>query len=259
MAFDRSTKEEGVTLAGTPDYITISGQAITRNQIVLTTDVSGILPVANGGTALTSLSTLLNSNVTPTSLSLVIGTNVQAYDAQLDTLAGFTAAQVTRGNSDGNLLTANDVVADNDWLRIDGTEVEGRSDAEIKADLSLEIGTDVQAYDGDTAKTDTAQAWTLPQRTALLTDNDGNFDLSAKQNFFCTPGTARELTFTTPADGQSGFVKLVNAGAYSHTAHANTKINSDDLSAIGAAGTFLLGYLSDGTNTWVTVSKSLLV
>jgi len=192
MAFDRSTKEEGVTLAGTPDYITISGQAITRNQIVLTTDVSGILPVANGGTNLTSLSTLLNSNVTPTSLSLVIGTNVQAHDA-------------------------------------------------------------------DTAKTDTIQAWTLPQRTALLTDDDGSFDLGAKQNFFCTPGEAKELTFANPADGQSGFVKLVNAGTYSHTAHANTKINSDDLSAIGAAGTFLLGYLSDGTNTWVTVSKSLLV
>lgn len=39
-----------VTLLGTPDYITISGQAITRNQIDLTTDVTGVLPVANGGT-----------------------------------------------------------------------------------------------------------------------------------------------------------------------------------------------------------------
>ena len=100
-------------------------------------------------------------------------------------------------------------------------------------------------------------AWTLPQRTALLTDADGNFDLNAKQNFSCTPGTAVALTFTNPADGQSGFVKLINAGAYVHTAHANTKIHADDLTAIGAAGTFLLSYLSDGTNTWVTVSKAL--
>lgn len=36
-----------VTLAGTPDYITISGQVITRNQIDLTTDVTGVLPEAN--------------------------------------------------------------------------------------------------------------------------------------------------------------------------------------------------------------------
>lgn len=39
-----------VTLAGTPDYITIAGQEITRNQIDLTTDVSGALPVTGGGT-----------------------------------------------------------------------------------------------------------------------------------------------------------------------------------------------------------------
>lgn len=36
-----------VTLAGSYDYITISGQAITRNQIDLTTDVTGVLPSAN--------------------------------------------------------------------------------------------------------------------------------------------------------------------------------------------------------------------
>jgi hypothetical protein len=39
-----------VTLAGTPDYITISGQVITRNQVDLTTDITGNLPAANGGT-----------------------------------------------------------------------------------------------------------------------------------------------------------------------------------------------------------------
>ena len=50
---DNSTN---VTLAGTPDYITISGQEITRNAIDLTADVSGTLPVANGGTGQTDLS-----------------------------------------------------------------------------------------------------------------------------------------------------------------------------------------------------------
>ena len=36
-----------VTLSGTPDYITISGQTITRNQIDLANDVTGVLPSAN--------------------------------------------------------------------------------------------------------------------------------------------------------------------------------------------------------------------
>ena len=44
---DNSTN---VTLAGTPDYITISGQEITRNAIDLANDVTGFCPIANGGT-----------------------------------------------------------------------------------------------------------------------------------------------------------------------------------------------------------------
>lgn len=49
------TVSTDVTLAGTPDYITISGQEITRNQIDLSTDVTGILPTANGGTGQTAI------------------------------------------------------------------------------------------------------------------------------------------------------------------------------------------------------------
>lgn len=41
------TSHDAVTLAGTPDYITLSGQEITRNQIDLTADVTGVLPSAN--------------------------------------------------------------------------------------------------------------------------------------------------------------------------------------------------------------------
>ena len=48
---DNSTN---VTLAGVPDYLTLSGQQITLNSIDLTTDVSGALPVANGGTGATT-------------------------------------------------------------------------------------------------------------------------------------------------------------------------------------------------------------
>src|SRR6056300_631510 len=44
-----------VTLSGTPDYITISGQTITRNQIDLANDVTGELPTSNTAAKVTSI------------------------------------------------------------------------------------------------------------------------------------------------------------------------------------------------------------
>ncbi len=46
---DITQLHDAVTLAG-KDYLTLSGQEITANQIDLTDDVTGILPIANGGT-----------------------------------------------------------------------------------------------------------------------------------------------------------------------------------------------------------------
>ena len=48
---DNSTN---VTLAGSLDYLTLSGQQITLNSIDLTADVTGALPIANGGTNATT-------------------------------------------------------------------------------------------------------------------------------------------------------------------------------------------------------------
>jgi hypothetical protein len=47
-----------VTLAGTPDYLTIANQVITRSNVNLASHVTGTLPVANGGTGQTALSSI---------------------------------------------------------------------------------------------------------------------------------------------------------------------------------------------------------
>lgn len=51
------TNTGDVTLAGTPDYITRSSQVLTLGLIDQTADITGITPVANGGTGLSALGT----------------------------------------------------------------------------------------------------------------------------------------------------------------------------------------------------------
>ena len=71
--------------------------------------------------------------------------NVTAAGALMDsevTNLAFVKA-LTKGISDGNVLTANDAVADDDFLRINGTEVEGLTAAEVRTALNVEDGADV--------------------------------------------------------------------------------------------------------------------
>jgi len=82
------------------------------------------------------------------------------------------------------------------------------------------------------------------------TDNDGSFDLSASNHFVCTPTANFTLTFTNHTAGQAGTIILINSGGYTVSAAATTKVmGADLLTTITTAGTYVLGYVSDGTNT----------
>ena len=89
-------------------------------------------------------------------------------------------------------------------------------------------------------------------RSADVVDNDGSFDLDAGTNFTCTPSANITLTFTNIPDGQSGTIVLVNTGGHTISAASTTKVmGADMLTTITTAGTYVIGYISDGTNVRV--------
>ena len=85
----------------------------------------------------------------------------------------------------------------------------------------LVIGTDVQAYDADTAKTDVAQSFTAAQRGAISALTDGSTitpDFAVANNFSVTLGGNR--TLANPSNlvaGQSGSIFITQDGTGSRT------------------------------------------
>ena len=85
-----------------------------------------------------------------------------------------------------------------------------------------DIGSTIQAFDADTAKTDTAQTFTAAQRGTITTLTPGTTvtpDLAVSNNFSLTP--AQNTTIANPTNitaGQSGSIFIVQDGTGSRTA-----------------------------------------
>ena len=134
--------------------------------------------------------------------------------------------------------------------------------ATARTNLGLVIGADVQAFDADTLKADTADTLTAPFRGAVTTENDGSFDLTATNNFECTTQGATDLTFTLAAsngsEGQTGMIYFNNASNHTVTADAGVFISAADLTVISATGAYIISYYSpDGTNVYLSASSAL--
>ena len=98
------------------------------------------------------------------------------------------------------------------------------------------------------------QTWTGSQRGTLVTDNDGSFDLDGGNNFFCTPAGNITLTFTNHTSGQSGYILFNNAAAGTISLAGTTKADANLAATLSTAGTYLVSYLDNGTNAYLTTS-----
>jgi len=172
---DNSTN---VSLAGTPDYITIDAatQVITRNQIDLASDVTGTLPATNGGTGLTSITTLLNTNTTATDVGLsdVENTALSSWGGTANvTILGTVAT----GTWQGTAIADSYVASASTW--------NGKI-ANVSEDTTPQLGGDLDVNGQDIVSTSNADIEIAPDGTGATVfkgnTNAGAIKLNCESN-----------------------------------------------------------------------------
>ena len=120
----------------------VDGSLLTN---ITATDATRLLKADN-------LSDLANKGTARTNLGVAIGSDVQAYDAQLDDVAGLTP-------TDGHIIIG------------DGSNFVTESGATARTSLGLAIGTNVQAYDAQLADI----AGLTPTDSHIIVGDGSNF------------------------------------------------------------------------------------
>ena len=192
---------------------------------------TGLNGGGSSGDVTLNVDTTLNSVTAMTSLVTVgtIGTGTWQGTAIADAYLGSTI----------NATKLADGTVTNAELQYINT-LSSNAQTQIDAKLTSSLATD--------------QTWSGSQRGTIVTDNDGSFDLDGGNNFFCTPAGNITLTFTNHTSGQSGYILFDNAAAGTISLAATTKGDANLASTLSTAGTYLVSYLDNGTNAYLTTS-----
>ena len=146
----------GVTVTNATNATNAAHVTVTDNE---STDEENLITFVEDATSSTgNVGLEMDGNLTynpstGTVTATIFKGNIDAVDGDFDgtleadaiTLNGTpvtTTATLSTGISNGNVLVATSGVADNDFLRVDGTSIEGRSASEVLSDIGATSATD---------------------------------------------------------------------------------------------------------------------
>ena len=220
-----SDQSTDVTLIGTPDYITISGQVITRNQINLTTDVTGILPVSNmSATALTTVQTATDetdmlSKTAQEGDVIVRSDEVKTYmhnGGTAGTMADFTLLatptdSVTSVNGNTGVVTVIEdqtVSISGDGITVNGTYPNFQLTGSVNTDTTY---TNLSEFVNDVGFVTTDTNTTYTNVSEFV--NDAGY-ITTDTNTTYTAGTGLTLTGTVFSNDITNNNQLTNGAGY---------------------------------------------
>ena len=248
---DNSTN---VTLTGTPDYITISGQEITRNQIDLANDVTGTL--AAGNVATLNQDTTGNATTATTASGLAAGNqtiegNITAQTSSIPLLAlkrtgtlsdsdGFGTIRFT-GNNDADELIR--------YATIAGA-INDVSDGAEEGKLTLSVA----SHDGETQ----------PGVTIVSGNAEDEVDVTIGNEATSVTTITGTLTMgSTAFVNNSGVIQVATQGTIDHDSLANFVANEHIDWTGSSAGTIHSTNIptlnQDTTGTATNATKQIVV
>ena len=199
--------------------------------------MTGALPVANGGTGATTAADAR------TNLGLVIGTDVQAYDAELAALAGLASAADSLPYFTGSGTAALTTLST--FIR---TLLDDAAASNARTTLGLVIGTDVQAYDATLAA---FAALTIAANTLTLGTGADTF---SQTTFAANTFPARASTGNLEAKSITDFgLSLIDDAAASN---ARTTLGLGTIATQDANAVAITGGTIDGTTIGATTAAA---